>query len=192
MDQRPDLKGSCRKLLRRELDLYRAHLLRLDEEARRKRFAHSVSDGFIENYAQRASDAGTIVFGYFDDGELRGVGELKCDSSKSCKTAEAAFSVETPYLNRGIATELMGHIIRSARNRGVRHLVLNCLIENAKMRAIAVKYNADLRIEDGAVIADIVPKSSDYLSRATEAFDDRIGIFLAVLDLHSRSWHNAA
>lgn len=192
MKDRPELKVSCRKLLRRELDLYREHLLRLDDEARRRRFAHSVSDGFIESYVGRASDAGTIIFGYFDDGELRGVGELKCEHSVSCKTAEAAFSVESPYLNRGIATELMGHIIRSARNRGVHHLVLNCLIENAKMRAIAVKYDADLRIEDGAVIADIVPKSSDYLSRATEAFDDRIGIFLAVLDLQSRNRHKAA
>ena len=192
MAERPELKGSCRKLLRSELRLYREHLLRLDEEARRKRFAHSVSDGYIDQYARRASEDGTIVFGYFDAGELRGVGELKCDSLKSCQTAEAAFSVETPYLNRGIATELMGHIIRSARNRGVRHLVLNCMIENAKMRAIALKYDADLRIEDGSVIADIVPKTSDYLSRATEAFDDRIGIFLAVLDLRSRLRGKAA
>ena len=189
MDQR---RGNCRKLLRRELELYRAHLLRLDAEALRKRFAHSVSDGFIESYASHARDAGTIIFGYFDDGELRGVGELKCEHATTCKTAEAAFSVETPFLNRGIATELMGHIIRSARNRGVHHLVLNCLVENARMRAIAVKYEAELRIEDGAVIADIVPKSSDYLSRATEAFDDRIGIFLAVLDLQSRNRHKAA
>ena len=60
------------------------------------------------------------------------------------------------------------------------------------MRAIAVKYDADLRFEDGSVIADIVPLSSDYLSRATEAFDDRIGMFLAVLDLHSRNRHNNA
>ena len=184
--------GTIRKLRRSELDQYRDHLLRLDAEARRKRFAHSVSDGFVETYCSKANAGGTIIFGYFDDGELRGVAELKRIGEIWGPMAEAAFSVETPYLNQGIASELMGRVIRSARNRGVRHLVLSCLIENAKMRAIAVKYGANLQLQDGSVIADIVAQGADYVSFATEAFEDRVGFLLATLDARSRIRHAAA
>ena len=58
--------------------------------------------------------------------------------------AEAAFSVEPGFQERGIATELMGNIIRAARNRGVHLLFMNCLAENGKMQAIARKYDAEL------------------------------------------------
>lgn len=180
------LPGTVRKLLRTELPLYLGHLLRLDGEARRKRFAHGVSDAFIENYARKAGDAGTIIFGYFEEGEVRAVAELKRAGPTWGQSAEAAFSVETPFADRGIATELMGRVIRSARNRGVRHLVLCCLVENGKMRTIATKFGADLHFEEGAVVGDIVPQGLDYFSLATEAFEDRIGLILAVLDLQSR------
>ena len=184
--------GSIRKLLGSEIHHYRDHLLRLDSEARNRRFAHSVSDGFVETYASMARGDGTIIFGYFADGELRGVAELKRMGKVWGQMAEAAFSVETPYLNQGIATRLMGRVIRSARNRGVRHLVLSCLVENAKMRAIATKYGADLKLQDGAIIADIVPQRADIVSFATEAFEDRIGLWLAALDTRERLRHAAA
>ena len=71
------LSGSIRKLLSREQPLYRAHLLRLDTDARHRRFAHAVSDDFIVHYAQRAAEPGSIIFGYFTDGQLRAVAELK-------------------------------------------------------------------------------------------------------------------
>lgn len=186
------LPGTIRKLLRSEIGLYRDHLLRLDAEARRRRFAHSVSDGFIETYTSLANTDSSIIYGYFDDGELRGVAELKRVGATWGQTAEAAFSIETPYLNCGIGTELMGRIIRSARNRGVCHLVLSCLIENAKMRAIAVKYGADLRLQDGSIVADIVPQQADYVSFAVEAFEDRFGYWLAALDSRSRIRHAAS
>jgi GNAT superfamily N-acetyltransferase len=176
------LQGTFRKLLGAEQPLYRDHLLRLDAEGRRRRFALSVSDGFITNYATLAKEDGTIIFGYFENGQLRGVAELKRMGKAWGQMAEAAFSVEGPYCNKGIATELMGRIIRSARNRGVRHLILSCLVENAKMRAIAVKYGANLKLQEGSVIADIVPKGADFVSFATEALEDRMGYWQAALE----------
>ena len=187
MNDRKPLQGSIRKLLKREHPFYREHLFRLDAEARRRRFAHSVSDGFIDRHADKAGERGSFIFGYFDAGQLRGAAELKLASATSNTTAEAAFSVESGYVNQGIATELMGRVIRTARNRGVRHLVLSCLAENAKMRAIAEKYGAELHFEEGGVVGDIMPPRANYFSLVSEAFDDRVGLYLAGLDLGERS-----
>ena len=65
--------GSIRKLWPADAALFREHLLRLDKESRRLRFAHAVSDAFIEAYARRMGDFGSIVFAHFRDGRVRGI-----------------------------------------------------------------------------------------------------------------------
>ncbi len=182
-DQRP---GAIRKLLKTETGLLAQHLLRLDTDARARRFAHHVSDGFIEAYARKSADIGAVTFGYVVDGHVCAAAELKYPAGASRGTAEAAFSVERGYANQGVATELMGCVIRSARNRGVKHLVLTCLAENAKMRAIAAKYGAELHIEQGSVVGDISPKRADYFSISSEFLEDRLAYVHAALDLRIR------
>lgn len=184
--------GSIRKLLPGETKLFCEHLLRLDRESRRLRFTHAVSDEFIRSYAATASDPGSIVYIYALDGVVRGAAELKRNGPTWSNSAEAAFSVESQFANKGLATELMGHIITSARNRGVKHLIMNCLAENIKMQAIARKYSADMQLEHGDIVADIIPQRFDYVSLATEMFEDRFILFLAALDRHSRSLKAAA
>jgi len=178
--------GSIRKLWPTETDKFRDHLLRLDKGSRRMRFAHGVSDAFIEDYAARMSDMGSIVYAFFVDGEVRAVAELRKLGDTWGKEAEAAFSVEPGFQDKGIGTELMGRVIRAARNRGVQHLFMSCLSENAKMQAIARKHEADLRFEYGEVIGDIVPQEANYFSIMQEAMEDRVGYMLAVLDLQNR------
>jgi hypothetical protein len=56
-------EGTARKLWPTEADKFRDHLLRLDKESRRMRFAHSVSDSFIEDYASRMAEFGSVVYG---------------------------------------------------------------------------------------------------------------------------------
>ena len=179
-------KGTIRKLIASEVHRFRDHLLRLDKESRRLRFAHGVSDSFIDDYAARMTDMGGIVFGYIVDGEVRGVAELRKLSDTWGHEAEAAFSVERAYQNLGIGNELMGKVIRAARNRGVRLLFMSCLAENAKMQAIAKRHEADLRFEYGEVIGEIIPETPSYFSLLAEAMDDRVGYLLAVLALNSR------
>ena len=179
-------KGTIRKLIASEGHRFRDHLLRLDKESRRLRFAHGVSDSFIEDYAGRMSDMGGIVFAYFVDGEVRGVAELRKLSDTWGHEAEAAFSVERSYQSLGIGSELMGRVIRAARNRGVRLLYMSCLAENAKMQAIARRHEADLKFEYGEVIGEIIPETPSYFSLLAEAMDDRVGYLMAVLDLQSR------
>jgi GNAT superfamily N-acetyltransferase len=179
-------QGTIRKLWPGEAPKFRDHLLRLDKASRRMRFAHGVSDAFIEDYAARMADMGGIVYGFFDGDELRAAAELKKLGDTWGREAEAAFSVEQPLQEHGIGTELMGRVIRAARNRGVQHLCLTCLADNNKMQAIARHYEADLRFEYGEVVGEIVPQGPNYFSLLAEAVEDRFGYMMAVLDLQNR------
>ena len=179
--------GSSRKLWSTETDKFRDHLLRLDSQSRRMRFAHGVSDAFVVDYAARMSELGTIVYAYIHDGEVRAAAELRKLADTWGQDAEAAFSVEPAYQDQGLGTELMGRVIRAARNRGVKSLYMSCLAENKKMQAIARKHDAELRFEYGEVIGEIVPDGPSYFSVWAEAVEDRVGFMMAVLDLQRRS-----
>ncbi|MET0409412.1 MAG: GNAT family N-acetyltransferase [Hyphomicrobium sp.] len=178
--------GFIRRLLTSETYLLREHLQRLDSDARHRRFGHDVSDDFVSRYSARASDFGNVTFGYFVDGEVRAVAELRPDVLMHKAEAEVAFSVERPFVNRGIATQLMSRVIRTARNRGLRHLILVCLPDNAKMQAIARHYGAELKIAEGSVIADIIPKEPDYQSWFSEILDERMTYLQSAIDLQRR------
>jgi GNAT superfamily N-acetyltransferase len=184
--------GNIRKLWPTETDKFRDHLLRLDKHSRRMRFAHAVSDAFVEDYASRMNDMGSVVYAFVEDGEVRAAAELRKLGDTWGKEAEAAFSVEAAYQEHGIGTELMGRVIRAARNRGVSQLFMSCLAENAKMQSIARKYEAELRFEYGEVVGEIVPQEPNYFSLLAEAVDDRVGYMMAVLDLQRRSARRAA
>jgi len=192
MSEQPFGGGTIRKLWPSESDKFRDHLLRLDKDSRRMRFAHAVSDNFIDDYAGRMNEMGAIVYGYLEGGEVRAVAELKKLGDTWGQEAEAAFSVEPGYQEKGIGTELMGRVIRAGRNRSVNHLYMSCLAENRKMQAIARKHEADLRFEYGEVIGEIVPIDPNYFSILAEAMEDRVGYLLAVLDVSRERAKKAA
>lgn len=178
--------GTIRKLWVSETDAYRDHLQRLDKECRRRRFSHSVSDHFVEEYASHVWDMGGIVYAYLDNDQVRAAAELKKLTDIWGSEAEAAFSVERSFQDQGIGTELMGRVIRAARNRGVQKLYMSCLAENRKMQSIARKYEAELTFSYGEVIGQIVPQEPNYFSIFAEAMEDRTGYFMAVLDIQNR------
>jgi RimJ/RimL family protein N-acetyltransferase len=186
MSENTVAKGSMRKLWPAETDKFRDHLLRLDKVSRRMRFAHTVSDAFIIEYASRMSELGSVVYGYVEGDEVRAVAELRKLGDAWGHEAEAAFSVEATHQDLGIGSDLMGRIIRSARNRGVQRLYMSCLPENNRMQAIARKYEAELAFEPGEVVGEIVPQGPNYFSVLAEAVEDRMGFILAVLDLQGR------
>lgn len=179
-------QATIRKLWPTETDKFRDHLLRLDKESRRLRFAHFVSDAFIDDYASRMAEFGSVVYGGIVEGRVRAAAELRRLGDAWGEEAEAAFSVEKAYQDQGIGTELMGRVVRAARNRGVRRLFMSCLAENSKMQAIARKHEADLRFEYGEVIGEILPETPNYFSIIAEAAEDRVGFMIAVLELQTR------
>jgi len=179
--------GNIHKLGTADEKLFRDHLLRLDKKGRRSRFAHSVSDSFIEKYAKLSTEVDSVIYGFFVDDVLRGVSELRPLGETWGDMAEAAFSVEPGFQDLGIATELMGRIIRSARNRNVGHLYISCLAENRKMQRIAKKYDAQLRFEHGEVLGEILPEHRSIGSVIGEKLDDEINYLMTVLHLDGSS-----
>jgi RimJ/RimL family protein N-acetyltransferase len=175
-----------RRLWPTETGKFRDHLLRLDPESRRMRFAHPVADDFIEAYARRMTAYGSLVYGRLVDGVLRGAAELRRLGDTWGEEAEAAFSVEKPYQGHGVGTDLMGCVVRAARNRNIRRLYMSCLAENAKMQSIARKHAALLRFAAGDVVGEILPDQPSNDSVAGESAADRMGFIIAVLDLQTR------
>jgi len=111
---------------------------------------------------------------------------IKFHNGAPLTSKDVAFSVEKIYQDHGIGTELMGRVVRAARNRGIRRLYMSCLAENGRMQAIARKHDADLKFELGEVIGEIVPETADYISVMSEAAEDRVAFIIAVLELHHR------
>lgn len=178
--------GTIRKLWFTEIEKFRDHLLRLDRSSRQLRFGMSVDDTFLIDYAERASALQSVIYGYFLRGEMHAAAELRMIGENWHGEAEAAFSVEHPYQDSGVGTDLLGRIIRAARNRGVDRLYMNCLSENRKMQRIAKKYSAELFFDHGDVVGQLKPSMPTPLSLWSEAVDDSNGFVMAVLALPLR------
>ena len=186
MTQRPAETGTIRKLFASEYHKYRDHLLRLDGESRHMRFGMAVDDAFIVDYARRLNDMKSILYAHIIGGEVRAAAELRPLAGQMHGDAEAAFSVEKRYQDSGIGTQLVGRIIRAARNRSITRVYMNCLATNRKMQAIAKKHGAILQFEAGDVVGRVAPTPAHYFSIWREAVEDEMGFVMAVIDLQRR------
>ncbi len=136
------MNKTLRKLWLGDLGALRAHLKRLDPEARRLRFGGVTTDDFIDAYVDTAFRLDATIFGVFIDGEIRASAELRGIFGGMAPDAEAAFAVEGDWQDQGLGSELMDRILTTAQNRGVARLHMICLTENARMRHIAGKFGA--------------------------------------------------
>ena len=170
-----------------EGDKFRDHLLRLDRETRRLRFGMAVNDDFIAEYSSHIGDTKGLVYGYYANGEMHAAAEIRLLGDAWPADAEGAFSVEPAHQNQGIGTELLGRIIRAARNRGVQRLYMNCMAENRKMQRICRKYDAELQFDHGEVVGRVLPAAPTYISLWQEAIDDSSSLMLAAMDVRERA-----
>src|ERR1700745_733148 len=76
-----------------ELPLLRDHLLRLDADSRHERFNGFMDDEFIERYAARCADDGTIIIAYMENGIVRGAAELHPPDQSGAGGPQIAVSV---------------------------------------------------------------------------------------------------
>ncbi len=172
--------ASLRQLWPHERDAFLSHLLRLDDKARHARFGFGVADEFLENYAETAFSLDSVIHGCFLDGELRATGELRALLEDGAQAAEAAFTVEPPWQDSGIGTELMRLTIRSARNQDIHTLYMICLASNKRMQRIAKKHNADLTVIEGSVEGRIDPPGPTPASVTAEWMDNTQGFVTAI------------
>jgi GNAT superfamily N-acetyltransferase len=178
-------KGHIRKLWPADKAAFRDHLLRLDFDIRRKRFAMAATDEFIDRYAATCFNLESIIHGYFVDGTLRGVGELRLlDPANTL--GEAAFSVEADFQGVGVGTDLMQHVLLTARNRGVKKVYMNCLASNRSMQKMARAAGAELEFEAGEVVGLVLPPHASPTSLVREVVLDSEGWATAVFDMQRR------
>src|SRR5215468_5506029 len=124
-----------RKLWIGEADIYCVHLLRLDPDSRRNRFAGAVSDEFVRDYAELSFGIDALIHGFFVDGTLRGAAELRPIGTPLMREAEAAFSIEKPWQSHGVGSVLLERTLLAARNRGIKFLHMACLADNKRNAA---------------------------------------------------------
>lgn len=192
MGQIATVNGHIRKLWPADLPEFRRHLLRLDADSRRARFAMAAHDDFVAAYAETAFALDTILFGYFDQGELRGVAELRMLSGDRSRMAEAAFSVEPECRHRGIGSGLMEHVILAARNRGIRRLYMSCLGWNRAMQALARRFSAELVFESDDVLGIVDAPAPTAGTLMQEAVTNAGSFATAILDLQQKWWRRYA
>jgi GNAT superfamily N-acetyltransferase len=143
-------KGYVRTLRQQEeLPLLRDHLLRLDPESRRDRFHGFLDDSFIESYAAKCADDGTVVIAYFKNGVVRGAAELHPPDQSTDSLPEIAFSVEASARRQGVGSILFKKLIAEARAKGYRSLRITTGAQNQAMRALAQKFGANLTFRHG-------------------------------------------
>jgi GNAT superfamily N-acetyltransferase len=178
--------GLIRKLWIGETEKYRDHLLRLDRASRRARFAGTVSDGFVQDYAELSFGIGAIVHGFFVNGTLRGAAELRPVGAPIAREAEAAFSIEKPWQSHGVGSMLLERTLLAARNRGLKFLHLACLADNQRMQQLARKFDAELSFDFGTVVGEVATPRPTALSLMREMLADGHGFATAIFDVQSR------
>ena len=168
-------RGTVRILRQQEeLPLLRDHLLRLDRTSRHDRFNGFMQDDFIERYAAKCADDGTVIIAYVEDGVVRGAAELHPPDQSRNAQPEIAFSVEACVRRRGVGSILFRKLIAEARTKGYRSLRITTGAQNQAMRALASKFGAHLTFRHGESTGsiDLMPQpqaESAKLAIATPA-----------------------
>jgi GNAT superfamily N-acetyltransferase len=150
------IKGTVRTLSQQEeLPLLRDHLLRLDRTSRHDRFHGFMDDSFIERYAEKCANDGTVIIAYIEDGVVRGAAELHPPEQSPDALPEIAFSVESSVRRKGVGSILFKKLIAEARAKGYRSLRITTGAQNDAMRALASKFGAHLTFRHGESTGNI-------------------------------------
>jgi GNAT superfamily N-acetyltransferase len=181
----PLTDGVIRKLWIDRAGPYRDHLLRLDTESRRNRFGGAVSDEFIRNYVELSRGLDAVMHGFFVDGVLRGVAELR-PIGEMPDEAEAAFSIERKWQSHGVGTALLERTLLAARNRGIKLLHMACLANNRRMIDLAKKFDAELKFDFGSVVGEVEAPHPTPMSVLRELVADTHGFATAMLDVQAK------
>ena len=188
----PLVEGVIRKFWIGRAGPYREHLLRLDKESRRNRFGGAVSDEFIVNYTELSLGLDAVMHGFFVDGVLRGVAELRPLGPDFAREAEAAFSIETPWQSHGVGSALLERTLLAARNRGIKLLHMACLANNERMVELARKFEAELTFDFGSVVGEVEAPHPTPMSVWRELVADSHGFATAMLDVQTKMLKPAA
>lgn len=182
-------RGSVRTLRQQEeLPLLRDHLLRLDPESRHDRFHGFMDDSFIERYAAKCADDGTVIIAYIEDGVVRGAAELHPPDQSPDSQPEIAFSVEARVRRQGVGSILFKKLIAEARAKGYRSLRITTGAQNQAMRALAHKFGANLTFRHGESTGSIDLASQAQPQAARAAIATPADAARAMVNINRAYW----
>ena len=165
-----------------------AHLLRLEPETRRQRFCGALGDeavAAIVEDAFRASGlmlARRVLVGAMAGRDMVALADLAIDG----REAEAAFSVEAPWRQRGLGGTLFARALLYAQNRGVRRVHVRCLVHNRAMCALARRLGLALVFEEGEIQGTIAVPPANPLSLLAERAGDTLALTRAMMGMVGR------
>jgi len=171
-----------------ELPLLRDHLLRLDRVSRHDRFHGYMDDSFIERYAEKCANDGTIIIAYFEDGVVRGAAELHPPEQSHDLLPEIAFSVETSVRRRGVGSFLFRQLIAEARAKGYRSLRITTGAQNEAMRALAKKFGANLTFRHGESTGTVDLIKQNQPELAPSGFETTLNAARAIANFNRAYW----
>jgi hypothetical protein len=171
-----------------ELPLLRDHLLRLDAESRRDRFNGHMYDEFIEHYAAKCADDGTIIIAYMENGIVRGAAELHPAEQSDDGVPEIAFSVEACVRRQGVGSILFERLLSEARWKGYRQLRVTTGASNEAMRALASKFGAHLVFRQGESTGTIEVSQAPQAELAKLAIDAPLDAARAMVKFNRAWW----
>ncbi len=171
-----------------ELPLLRDHLLRLDGDSRHDRFNGFMDDDFIERYAAKCADDGTIIIAYMENGIVRGAAELHPPEHSGDSAPEIAFSVEASVRRQGVGSILFKRLLSEARWKGYRRLRVTTGASNEAMRALASKFGAHLVFRHGESTGTIEVDQAPQAELAKLAIDAPLDAARAVMNFNRAWW----
>ncbi len=182
-------RGYVRTLRQQEeLPLLRDHLLRLDRESRHDRFHGFMDDDFIERYAAKCADDGTVIIAYIENGVVRGAAELHPPDQSPDSLPEIAFSVEACVRRQGVGSVLFRKLIAEARSKGYHSLRITTGAQNQAMRALANKFGAHLTFRHGESTGSIDLRQHPQLGLARYAIATPAEAARAIVAFNRAYW----
>lgn len=170
-------RGAYRSLWGWEAPVYAAHLKRLDNASRRRRFHGAVNDGALERHAARAlKDKNIRVIGWFKDGVLRGAVEIALIGDGPNPEGEAAFAVEQDFRLGGVGSILMARALLFAKNRGARRVHIATETGNEAMLALASAAGARFARDGWDVDGVVETGERSVFSLGREAVEEEAGV----------------
>jgi predicted GNAT superfamily acetyltransferase len=141
-----------------QVDLIRRHLEELDDDSLSARFGMSVTRRFIDDYARRLSDEGSITIGAFQRDRLIGVAELHALRPVGCGRTvdmELAMTVEASCQGEGVGTTLALRAVQAAASMKADQLHACFIPRNHRMRRIASRLDMTFSADGSFVIASL-------------------------------------
>jgi GNAT superfamily N-acetyltransferase len=168
------LNALTRELHANERPQLLTHLLALDAEDRRLRFAHALSDDGVRHYVEGIDLTRDAVF-VVTDTNLAVIGAAHL--AREDGHAQLGMSVLPQGRGQGIGGALLARCAARASNWGVRVMFMNCLVENAPMMHLARKQGLKIAVSGGDAEAFVRLPRADLTSLAAEAVAEHLGLF---------------